>query len=76
MLSYVELHLEYLGIFVENLEHCRNSSIGRYLREAVALNTLPCEAREAREAREACEAREALEFAGDPWRPLFPSIRL
>ena len=50
----VELHLEY----GRHLEHCRNSSIGRYLREAVALNTLPCEA----------EACEALEFAGDSLR--------
>lgn len=62
MYEYVELHLEHLGS-VGNLER-RNSSIGRYLREAVALNTLPC------------EACEACEFAGDPWRPLFPSIRL
>lgn len=65
MYEYVELHLEHLGS-VGNLER-RNSSIGRYLREAVALNTLPCE------ASEACEA---CEFAGDPWRPLFPLIRL
>ena len=71
MYEYVELHLEHLGS-VGNLER-RNSSIGRYLREAVALNTLPCEASE---ACEACEASEACEFAGDPWRPLFPLIRL
>ena len=58
----LSLHVESVWIcwvaLGRNLEHCRNSSIGRYLREAVALNTLPCEA----------EACEALEFAGDSLR--------